>query len=156
MNYESIWVASEDKAKSIFKHKVYDYVTDIDIQPDKLVFDQSNLIIFFKDVNTIFLGHQRIAYIAYIIACIPVFFSVYGQSRNIAYATIPLALGAILGICIGYVAQRFVIITFNDGEKLTTLYLADGRIYGWKGIFGGTTALFLKITNAINIWREIQ
>ena len=155
MYYENIWIADESKAKSIFKHRVYDSVSDIDIQSDKIIFEENRREIHFSDINSIRLGRQRIAYLSYLQASVVVFLSVFGNEKNgLFYAIIPLLSGVILGLAIGWWFQRWAIINFTEGEKSKELYLADGNAFGYKGIFGGTKSLFLKLSYEVSDWKH--
>jgi hypothetical protein len=124
MIYENIWVADERKAKAIFKRRVYNYITDINIGSDGILFTNDGNLILYKDVKDITLGRQRIAYWSYFIGSLLVFLSTYSKTRSLAYSTIPLLIGIILGLCIGWVFQYWVIITYLEKGKLKKVYIA--------------------------------
>ena len=76
------------------------------------------------------------------------------KNGSLAYSIIPVLFGALLGIIVGWVFQHWVIITFFEEGKMKKLYLADGNVFGYKGIFGGTKSLFLKLEEEIDIGKS--
>lgn len=150
MLHYNIWVAGESTANSLFKSrafKVYDYISDLDIQPDKLIFAEKGFILNFDNVISIRLGRQRLTFSIYIQIFVLGFILMYGNTFLIPFALIFL----IFGIAIGF--QPWVIITFDDGGKNRKLYLADGNGRGWKGIMGDTRILCRNLQDAYHAYR---
>lgn len=150
MLHENIWVASESTANSLFKSrifKVYDYISDLDIQSDKLVFTQKDLTLDFENITNIRLGKQRLSIAFYILVPLLIFISVFGDRTLIIFGLILL-----LGIAISF--QPWVVISYTEGGKTKQLYLADGNAFGYKGLLGGTRVLFTALERAYNAHRS--
>ena len=150
MFHHTTWIAGESTANSLFKSrafKVYDYISDLDIQPDKLIFAEKGFTLHFDNIASIQLGRQSLTFSIYAQIFVLVFILMYGNATLIPFALILLIFGLLIGF------QPWVIISYDDEGKTRKLYLADGNGRGWSGIFGGTRVLYTNMVTTYNAHR---
>jgi len=140
---DKVWYCSYDFHNKLFKIIAYEDIGKLNITSTCLKFDgqQRKFLISNDEILDIELINNRIRWINLLVINGFSLFYLLNASHSILY---------VLGFMVINNGLYFLIIPSVKWIKITTerknvVLLADGRIRGWGGIFGGTRKLFIEL-----------
>ena len=141
---DKVWYCSYDFYNKLFKIIAYEDIGKLNITSTCLKFDgqQRKFLISNDEILDMELINNRIRWINLLVINGFSLFYLLNARNSLLY---------VLGFMIIINGLYFLIIPSVKWIKITTarknvVLLADGRIRGWGGIFGGTRKLFIEMT----------
>jgi hypothetical protein len=156
-NFSSVWYATPEKVESITKLIVLSDRGSLAISPGEVHYQGRKLTLSIQKIARVSLERQRIPWVSYIIANIALvaYWAILFSGRLndvifVGFLAMALLAANLLGLLVG-VSTKWILIEYEDESGQTQrAYFAEGSMFGWGGILGGTTRLF----NAIEAQRQ--
>lgn len=159
---ENVWYASERRAKSVTKLLVYDEIGRLECAEGVFDFVSAGLHISMDRIESIDVVRQRPNYVIYLIGLAvlaPITYGIawlsplqyeqlLGISLEVLVAIMFLIL-SLLGMLVGLSTKWVRIRHLSEDGEVVHSYFADGNKRGWSGIFGGTSELYLAVTQRL-------
>jgi len=142
--FPSVWYASEEKIKSASKLVVFDDRGSLDISGANIQFTgkKNNIQINKSAVKNISITRQKINWITYLIVNVLSIVYFIFTGMNIIFLIILLVIGNGFGLLINSSTKWVLIEYLNQNRNLRKAYFANGSMFGWSGLFGGTQKIY--------------
>jgi len=143
VKFESIWYATEERAKSPRVKVVYDEVCELTVTGNNYVFKNNKFEIVISNVKNIRLGRRALNWQTFLIVNLAVLVTML-NSYSFQRIFISMLIANLLAVLSWY-TQPWIIVEGSIDDKTTTIYMLDGRYLGWSGKFGGTKKLYRSL-----------
>ena len=142
--FPNVWYASEEKIKSASKLVVFDDRGSLDISGANIQFTgkKNNIQINKSSVKNISITRQKINWITNLIVNVLLIFYFMFMGMNIIFLIILLAIANGFGLLIASSTEWVLIEYLDQNRNLRKVYFADGSMFGWSGLFGGTQKIY--------------
>lgn len=159
--FPNVWYATQEKMDSLTKFVVFSDRGSLKFTSGELRYRGLQVDFSIENILSVSLCRQRVPWVGYLITNIATF-AVLGSVSLIVYscmlnpkllyillAIIPFValviLGNLAGILVG-MSTKWIQIEFEEEPgHVERVYFADGSMFGWQGVFGGTARLFREI-----------
>lgn len=142
-NFPKVWYASAKRIGSIWKFLVFDDIGSLNICDSILEFKGRKNNIQINNIRSVSIVKQKINWGVYLIVNILAIFYIYlFFLKLILGALIVLLLANIEGLLIGSNTKWILVEYLDQSNKPKKAYFADGSMFGWSGIFGGTKEIY--------------
>ena len=137
----TIWLANSERFNKTLKSVAYDEVGFITITEKEFLFEGNKGKRIFKAPFTIKLVYTRFPLFNFILAIGIVI--AYGILRHKSPEYTGIMLTTILILfSLLRLQQKWILVEYKNKSKTDRIYLSDGSMRGWKGVFGGTRRLY--------------
>lgn len=142
----SVWFATQDRIQSKRKGIVFDDTGTLQVTTDNLSFVGRKYNIHVSHIHNVSLVQQRIPWVTYIVVNILALVPMAVYTAQVPTLSVMYILSLVLlnlaGILIGR-STKWALVVYKDGDQISRCaYFADGSLFGWRGIFGGTKELY--------------
>lgn len=144
--FPSVWYTSEKRIKSISKLVVFEDRgrMDIDAKSMRFLGNKTTIDMEISRIQNITLVRQSIPWTTYIILNL-ILLPILACGAGILPAIVLLFFSNVIGLLIGW-STRWVLVEYQDVKgNLAKAYFADGSLFGWGGLFGGTKKLYKSL-----------
>lgn len=154
--FPEAWYASEEKIKTPFKFIVFDDRGSLMISESSLEFngEKHDIQIDKSNIRDIAISRQNINWVIYLIFDILtiVFIIVFSLLTGINIIVLIMLLLVLngFGLLVGLSTKWIHIEYISQNNTLERAYFADGSMYGWAGLLGGTKKMFNSVKSVIN------
>ncbi len=141
--FSKIWYASEKKIKNVWKLIVFDDRGFLNIYDDRIEFNGKKSNIQIKNIKNILIKRQKVNWgIYFIIDVLFVFYVCLFFPKIILGGLLILLIGNIFGLSVALATKWILIEYLDQNNNLKKVYFADGSMFGWSGVFGGTKKIY--------------
>lgn len=144
-NFPNILYASKEKINSASKLVIFDDRGTLDISSGGLKFSGKKNNIQINKINNISIVKQKINWITYFILNVLILLCFLFIGINIFFLIILLIISNGVGLLIGSSTKWILVEYFDQDKTLKKAYFADGSMFGWSGLFGGTQKIYETI-----------
>ena len=138
---DNVWLTEPERFNKMFKSVVYDQFGSLVIHSNEIIFTSNKGKKILKAPFTIKLVYTRFPLFNFILAIGIVI--AYGILRHKSPEFTGIMLTTILILfSLLRLQQKWILVEYKNKSKTDRIYLSDGSMRGWKGVFGGTRRLY--------------
>jgi len=145
---DNVWLSESDRFNKIFKSVVYDQFGTITIHSKEIMFEGNKSTKVLRAPFSIKLVYTRFPLFNFILAIgITMGYCIFRHKSPEFTGIVLVADLAVFSIL--RLQQKWILLEYKGKSKTEQVYLSDGSIRGWKGLFGGTKKLYSTIKESI-------